>query len=251
MQTIRITTSQNIDIDYELAGLGERIVAHFIDMAIFFLILILTMIAGVSFRLNDITGMAGTTGIVFLIVYAVLFVFYDLLCEIFMNGQSVGKKVMKIRVISADGAQPRIGQYLLRWLFRIVDFGFIFGAGAVALVVAAVSNKVQRVGDLVAGTILIKTNPRTKMANVAFMPAVDGYEPVFTSAAQLSEQDIELINEVINTYVKTGNSVVVYNMAQRIKEHLRVTTPPEMNDMRFLQTILKDYSYLISQTEAF
>jgi uncharacterized RDD family membrane protein YckC len=245
MQTIRITTSQNIDIDYELAGLGERIVAHLIDFGIFFLILILAAIAGASADLKD------TMGIALITIYGVLYVFYDLLCEIFMNGQSVGKKVMKIRVISADGAQPRIGQYLLRWLFRIVDFGFIFGAGAVALVVAAVSNKVQRVGDLVAGTILIKTNPRTKMANVAFMPAVDGYEPVFTSAAQLSEQDIELINEVINTYVKTGNSVVVYNMAQRIKEHLRVTTPPEMNDMRFLQTILKDYSYLISQTEAF
>jgi len=245
MQTIRITTSQNIDIDYELAGLGERIVAHLIDFGIFFLILILAAIAGASADLKD------TMGIALITIYGVLYVFYDLLCEIFMNGQSVGKKVMKIRVISADGAQPRIGQYLLRWLFRIVDFGFIFGAGAVALVVAAVSNKVQRVGDLVAGTILIKTNPRTKMSNVAFMPAVDGYEPVFTSAAQLSEQDIELINEVINTYVKTGNSVVVYNMAQRIKEHLRVTTPPEMNDMRFLQTILKDYSYLISQTEAF
>jgi hypothetical protein len=131
--------------------------------------------------------------------------------------------------------------------FRIVDFGI--SMGAVALVVAAISEKVQRVGDLVAGTILIRTSPRTKISHVAFMPAAEGYEPTFASAAQLSEQDIELISEVINTYIKTGNSVVVYNMATRIKQHLGISTPQEMNDLKFLQTLGKDYSFYITQAE--
>ena len=241
MQTIRITTSQNIDIDYELAGLGERLVGSLIDFGIFFVIYIFTIILGVSLNL------ANAMGLILVIVYAVLYVFYDLACEVFMNGQSVGKKVMKIKVVSLDGAQPRLSQYILRWLFRIIDFGISFGA--VALVVAAISEKVQRVGDLVAGTILIKTQPRTLLTQLAFMPAYDGYEPVFPNAGQLSEKDIELINEVINTYSKTNNNVVVYNMAYQIKQHLNISTPPEMNDMRFLQTILKDYSHQVAQSE--
>jgi uncharacterized RDD family membrane protein YckC len=244
MQTIRITTSQNIDIDYELGGLGERIVASLIDFGMFFLIYILVAILGISMAAIN----SNPSFFILFIVYAVLYVFYDLLCEIFMNGQSVGKKVMKIRVISLDGAQPKISQYLLRWLFRIIEMGASFGS--IALVVAAISPKVQRIGDLVAGTILIRTQPRTNIQHIAFRPAIEGYQPVFTSASQLSEQDIELINEVVNSYIKTGNSVLVYNMAQRIKEHLGILPPPQMNDMQFLQTILKDYTQLIAQTEA-
>jgi uncharacterized RDD family membrane protein YckC len=241
MQTVRITTSQNIDIDYELAGLGERIVASIIDLGIFFLLYILFIITGIS--LNFDNWFIGAL----VIVYAVMYVFYDLTCEYFMNGQSVGKKVMKIKVVSVDGAQPRFSQYLLRWLFRIVDFGL--SMGAIALVVAAISEKVQRIGDLVAGTILIRTNPRTQISHVAFMPVADDYEPVFAAAAQLSEQDVELISEVVNNYVKTGNSVVVYNMATRIKQHLGISTPPEMNDLKFLQTLRKDYSFYVTQAE--
>jgi uncharacterized RDD family membrane protein YckC len=221
MQTIRITTSQNIDIDYELAGLGERIVASLIDFGIFILIAILCAIAGVSLQAMDVFG------VVFIIIYAALYVFYDLACEVFMNGQSVGKKV--------------------RWLFRIIDFGI--SGGAVALVVAAISDKVQRIGDLVAGTILIKTVQRTKIEHIAFRPVLDGYEPVFANAAELTEQDIDLINEVINSYIKTGNNVLVYNMAIRTKERLGVTPPESMNDMRFLQTVLKDYAFKTTQTE--
>ena len=181
-------------------------------------------------------------------VYGALFVFYDLIFEIFMNGQSIGKRIMKIKVISLDGGQPRIGQYLLRWLFRIVDF-LIIEPGLIALIAAAVNEKPQRIGDMVAGTILIRTVPRTKMDNIVFMPMYDGYQPVFKEAGQLSDKDVELIHEIINVYMKSGNSVVVYNMAKRVKEHLNVTAPNGMNDMLFLQTVIKDYNHISAQMD--
>jgi len=240
MQTIKITTSQNIDIDYEVAGLGERILARLIDLAIFFLIFFLGFFIG---SLANWFAGDNVTIIVTIIVYAVLFVFYDLVFEIFMNGQSIGKRIMKIKVISLDGGQPRVGQYFMRWLFRIVDF-LLTWPGLVALIVAAVSDKTQRVGDIVAGTILIRTAPRTGINNIVFMPAFDGYQPVFKEAGLLSDKDVELIHEIISAYVKTGNNVVVYNMALRVKEHLNVTTPSGMNDMLFLQTIIKDYNHI-------
>ncbi len=243
MQTIRITTSQNIDIDYEVAGLGERIVAYLIDMAMFIAIMIAAIIV-----MSATGGMENKiVWIVLAVVYATLFVFYDLICESTMNGQSVGKLVMKIKVISLDGARPRFSQYLLRWLFRIVDFSL--SSHLCGLICVAVSDKSQRLGDMVAGTSLIRTVPRTKMNNIAFKPAEDNYEPVFAAAANLNDQDIELINEVINSYIKTRNSVLVYNMAERIRELLGVTTPPEMNDMLFLQTIIKDYSHIVAQAD--
>jgi uncharacterized RDD family membrane protein YckC len=245
MQTIRITTPQNIDIDYEVAGLGERILARLIDLAIFFLIFMLGLfIANIADWLRN----SGIGTAIVLGVYGALFVFYDLIFEIFMNGQSIGKRIMKIKVISLDGGQPRIGQFLLRWLFRIVDF-LIIEPGLIALIAAAVNEKPQRIGDLVAGTILIRTVPRTKMDNIVFMPMYDGYQPVFKEAGQLSDKDVELIHEIINVYMKSGNSVVVYNMARRVKEHLNVTAPNGMNDMLFLQTVIKDYNHISAQMD--
>jgi uncharacterized RDD family membrane protein YckC len=248
MQTIKITTTQNIDIDYEVAGLGERIVAYLIDMGLFIVILIATFIViAVIGEMQGWGGGGGITNGLILIIYAVLFVFYDLVCEIAMNGQSVGKRIMKIKVISLDGTRPRFGQYLLRWLFRIVDFSLT--GNLCGLICIAVSDNAQRVGDMVAGTTLIRTSPRTKMNNITFKPEADDYQPVFSAAARLSEQDIELIGEVINNYIKSRNNVLVYNMAQRIKDLLGVTPPPEMNDMLFLQTIIKDYSHIIAQAD--
>lgn len=245
MQTIRVTTTQNIDIDYEVAGVGERIVAYIIDMGLFVAVIFAALIGiGISGSIKGTNDVL--IGFIF-IAYAALYVFYDLICETAMNGQSVGKRIMKIKVISLDGSRPRFGQYLMRWLFRIVDF--LLSGGVCAVICVAVSDKAQRIGDMVAGTTLIRTSPRTKMNNIAFKPEADNYQPVFAAAANLNEKDIELINEVINNYIKSRNSVLVYNMAQRIKELLGVTPPPEMNDMLFLQTIIKDYSHIIAQAD--
>ncbi|HVS94476.1 MAG TPA: RDD family protein [Mucilaginibacter sp.] len=245
MQTIRITTSQNIDIDYEIGGLGERIVARIIDYALFMLIMILGLIVAnmTHTSLNEWSPAA----VIMLIIYASLYVFYDLVCEIFMNGQSVGKKVMKIKVISLDGGRPSVSQYLLRWLFRIVDFTISFNF--CALICAAVSENNQRLGDIVAGTVLIKTSPRTQIGSIVFMPAPAGYEAVFKEAGQLNDRDIELIHDVINNYVKTGNNVLVYEMADKVKRHLGIAVPAGMNNMIFLQTIIRDYNFISAQMD--
>jgi uncharacterized RDD family membrane protein YckC len=247
MQTIRITTSQNIDIDYEVAGLGERIVARLIDLGIFIVLYFLGLILGI---VGGIYEHSETMIYIAMGVYLFALAFYDLACEIFGNGQSLGKKVMKIRVVSLNGAQPTVGQYLLRWLFRIIDFELpIPFVGLVALITAAVSEKTQRLGDIVAGTILVKTVPRTKIDNVIFTPMYEGYQPVFPLAGQLNDHDIELIHEVISNYMKSNNPDIVYRMAQRVKEHLNITPPNGMNDMLFLQTIIKDYNHISAQAD--
>lgn len=244
MQTITVHTSQNIDIDYEVASLGDRILAYLIDGGIFFLVYIL----GIIIYFSSQGSGAAVNGVLvasLLIIYFALFVFYDLICELFLNGQSIGKRLMKIKVISLDGSQPTIGQYLLRWLFRIVDFTFT--SGLCALISTAVSENKQRVGDMVAGTTLIKTVPRTKADHIAFTPVLENYEPTYPQVSQLNDRDIELIHEVIHTYMQTGNTTVVYNMAEKVREHLNVAPREDIDSLQFLQLIIKDYNYLTSQ----
>lgn len=241
METITVHTTQNIDIDYETGGLGERILAYLIDIGIF---VALAIIGGIfsNYELSS-RGVS-----VFFIIIGLILLFYDLACETFFNGQSVGKFVMKIRVISLDGNRPRFSQYLLRWLFRIVDFSvtsWLCGTLSIAL-----TDKGQRLGDLVAGTVIIRTVPRTKQNKIVFNNFDDTYVPVFQQAGDLTDGDVALIHEVIENYLKTGSTMVVYKMADKIREHLAVALPPNMNSMQFLQTVLKDYSHIAARADA-
>ncbi|GAA3983420.1 RDD family protein [Pedobacter ginsengiterrae] len=246
METIRVSTAQNVDIDYEVAGLGERIVARLIDLAgfaVLYIVVLILMIA--SFRNS------GTLGVVLIIIFLVIFVFYDLVCELTMDGQTFGKKIMKIKVISLDGGQPTFGQYLMRWIFRVIDFGFIFGWGLVALVCVAVSKNHQRIGDMLAKTTLIKTVPRTKIDQVAFGFALpDDYQPVFKEVLHLNDRDAELIFEVLSGFYQTGNTDLIYSMATKIKEHIAIVIPAGMNELQFLETVMKDYNHLTAQMDA-
>jgi len=245
MQTIKITTSQNIDIDYEVAGVGDRLLARLLDLALFITVLIIGAIIGS----NTLTKADNNlTIIVLLVIYVVLFVFYDLGCEVLMNGQSIGKRVMKIKVISLEGARPTFGQYLMRWLFRIVDF--VITWQLCGLICVVVSDKKQRLGDIVAGTTLIKTTPRAFVDGLAFNPQADDYQPVFPEVIQLNNGDIALIQEVLNTYLETGNTIVVYTAAEKIKTLLSITKPERMDSFAFLQTIVKDYSHIIAKADA-
>lgn len=243
METIQVNTSQHVAIDYPVAGLGERVAARLIDLAAF-------MIVGILLMLLMTLTPAAQSGIVVISiwsVYGACFVFYDLITEIFMNGQSLGKKLMKIKVISLNGGQASLGQYFIRWLFRLVDFSLTAQIGG--LICVAVTENKQRIGDIIAGTTLIKTVPRTNFNHIAFHPVEEEYTPVFAYADQLTDRDAELIHEVISTFYKTNNADLIYAMSERIATHLAITVPVGMNELEFLKTIIKDYRYITSRAD--
>ena len=79
--------------------------------------------------------------------------------ELFNHGQSLGKMAMKIRVVKKDGTSPSIGDFFMRWLLQIIDMGFSFIG---ALVILLTKNS-QRLGDLAAGTMVIRLNDYRKI----------------------------------------------------------------------------------------
>ncbi|MGY3052679.1 putative RDD family membrane protein YckC [Pedobacter sp. UYEF25] len=244
METIKISTAQNIDIEYEVAGLGERVLARLIDLGGFLALYILSIILfGVAAFSNSSIGFYAV-----IIGFSVIFIFYDLVCELTMNGQSVGKKIMKIKVISLTGSQPTLSQYLLRWLFRIIDFSIIFGFGVVAVLAVAFTEKHQRIGDMIAKTIVIKTKPRTAFKSIVFSALTpDDYHPIFLESIHLNDAQVALIHEVLTGFYKTGNAELIYNMAEKTKTHISATMPHGMNELQFLETVLRDYNHLTAK----
>jgi len=254
MQTIKIRTSQNIEIDYEVASLGDRILGRIVDMGVllgifyvFYIILIITFLGsgGLYKGLSSMGKGIQVTLIVIAVIYFIAYLFYDLVCEVFFNGQSIGKYAIKMKVVSLNGSRPTLGQFVIRWVFRLLDFGITFSI--CAIIAVAVSKKKQRIGDLMAGTTVIKTIPVATLNELYFSAPEDDYEPIFNQVNNLSDNDISLIIEVINNFKETGNNVVVFDMAQKVKQHLSIENPKGMNDFILLQTVVKDYTYLTSR----
>jgi len=244
MDTIKVSTSQNVAIDYPVAGLGERIAARLIDLLFFFILYILFILLSLIF-----TAIKGEVIIIgLLIAYTAGYVFYNLVFEIFFNGQSIGKKFLKIKVISLDGGQPTIGQYFIRWLFRLVDFGLTIQTGG--LISIAVTENKQRIGDVVAGTTVIKMVPRTTIDHIAFRPEniEEDYTPLFPMVQHLTDRDVELIHEVIRTFYTNGNRDLILTMSAKTAGILGITKPVEMNELEFLNAMIKDYNYVTSFT---
>jgi uncharacterized RDD family membrane protein YckC len=128
MSKISILTPQNIELEYDLASVGDRIVATIVDRLILIAYAIILMVIATQANFN------GDVMQLFIFVVSLPAIFYSLLCEVFMNGQTIGKRVMKIKVISINGNQPSFSQFLMRWLFRIIDLWMTGSILAVVMV---------------------------------------------------------------------------------------------------------------------
>ena len=239
MQTIRIQTSQMIELEYELAGAGDRLVAYILDVLLYSAYGVL-----VAFLNEPFSWIKGWWS---LLITLLPILFYQLACEIFMNGQSFGKRVRQIRVISLDGTQPTPGQYLLRWLFRILDD--MISSGVVAVVTISVSQKAQRVGDMVAGTTVVRTRPRMGLQDTLFMDTEHLHEPAFPRVVELSDQDVTLLKEVINRCEldPLNTEHILMKAYEKTRTLLKVKEPHA--PLEFLRRVVMDYNYLTSREE--
>lgn len=239
MSEIQIQTMQNIAIDYRSASIGERILARLMDGFIQIVIL-LAILLGVS--LGPMKSWGG--GGLFLILVPYLgILFYDFLFESFLNGQTPGKKIMRIKVVRLDGQSATIGNYLLRWLIGLIEI-VAFG-GSLALLVLIFSRKGQRIGDLAAGTTVIKEQTSVRLEDTVLKQLEAEYETVFPEAARLSDEDARLIQETLQNMRNKNatNGIWLVTRARKGYEQ-KLGIRAEMDSQRFLETLLKDYNHI-------
>jgi uncharacterized RDD family membrane protein YckC len=243
MATIRVHTAQNVTLEYEVASLGDRILATIIDN-----IILVAWVAACFLVFSTLMGWSSndaTTGlgaVILGLLVGVPYVFYNLICEVYFNGQSLGKKARNIRVMRLDGTAPRLGDYLLRWLLRIIDFGVF--SGMVAVVTIALNGKGQRLGDLAAGTTVVKIRPVAPHAvpTAADLVAVAGYQPVFPQAAMLADHDVTLIRQLLQRAAMQNDYLLLNEIANKVKAITGIHTT--LQDEPFLKTILRDHAHL-------
>jgi len=266
MSTIRIATNFNIDLEFSAAPFHRRLFAWLLDIIvilfyIFFVFrFIESLIRSGVFSNDSDEGVWATVMFLFLPVIT-----YHLICELFMNGQSVGKRLMGLRVVTENGGRPAISQCIIRWIIRTSDYMIILIllyaptmatgnlnffwqiAAAFALLITDIilvntSKKHQRLGDILAHTLLIRTGDRADIHDTIFTQVRDNYTPSFPQIMQLSDRDLNALKSILETARRHQDHTLAERAAEKIKAHLHIET--DMSPYDFLDTLLKDYNYL-------
>ena len=250
MLLVKLDTGFNIEVEFALSPFHRRFFAWVIDLTIQLVYLYLG-----SKLMNALTDFSWDSNFWPVVLFLLPFIFYHLISEVMMNGQSVGKMAMSIKVMTLQGGQPSVSQYLIRWLFRIIDFPVLLFLGALSgyitwwvilflfagLICTIVTPKSQRVGDLVAGTILIDLKNRTSWQDTVFTEVEATYQPRYPQVMQLSDRDINTLMNIIETVKKRNDFDLSLKIADRIKSKLKMQS--DQDSLDFLQTLLKDYNY--------
>ena len=149
-----ILSSQGIRIHQEPASFAARLAAFSIDfilMGIAWSVLFATYGAGLLSGMNNVMAII----LVILIPYL-----YPLISETVASGQTLGKKLLNIRVVDLEGGGPKISAFILRWLILPLD---VFGSAGIGPLCVFFTKRQQRLGDLVAGTWVVRTQEYEKV----------------------------------------------------------------------------------------
>jgi hypothetical protein len=163
-------------------------------------------------------------------------------------------------VVSLNGQDAMVSQYLLRWLMRFIDFGLMWGfifllqssvmlgllliMGSIAALINYVSSKYnQRLGDKIAGTAIVLKKLPYKLSDTIFQELdVTNYRVNFPMVMRLSDKDLNIIDNIVKQHNKSNLQHYIENVSLKIKTALQIET--DMPDDIFLETLLRDYNYL-------
>lgn len=241
MSELTINTTQNVTINFTAASIGHRILAFGVDvliiMAYLTSIFLFLSKSGLEYKIQSMDGWSqlAIRSIIFLPV-----MFYSLIFETFFEGQSLGKKLVRIKVVKIEGYQASFGDYLIRWLFRLVDI--IITSGILGFITIILSKKFQRLGDMAAGTSVITLRNNVNISSTILEEIQQDYVPIYPLVIELSDNDIRIIKDKFIKAKAKRDEELVLKLVSKIEEVTGIKNQ-SANNWSFISTVLKDYNY--------
>jgi uncharacterized RDD family membrane protein YckC len=194
-----VATPERVSFDYQVAGLGTRAIAQVLDILIIGVIL-----AAVYFVALAIAVVGSATATLVAVIGSFVVIFgYFWVSESLWSGQTVGKKVFRLRAVGDRGEPLTFAQAGIRNIVRIVDFlPYAYGVG---LIVLFVNGKGKRLGDLAAGTIVVKDSDHVWLWQLpgARLPAATGPPPAAYAAATAAEITLRRLDPELRRFVSS------------------------------------------------
>lgn len=240
MDQIGIETSRHVRVSYKPAQLISRVFAWLIDALLYVIYIMTFMWVWGGVVPSDIVGNLNVGWIQTLALFLPYFIYFPLL-ETAWNGRTVGKKLMGLRVTRIDGTRASLGSYLIRWLFRF--FEITVTGGVVAILTILINGRGQRLGDMVANTCVISEGDNRQAQDQIFSHTKLDREVMFDGAAELSDKDINVIRNLLNSGRAYSPEALNKLMARtrNVVEKKTGAVNSDLTDEVYLKTIIKDY----------
>ncbi|MDG4945587.1 RDD family protein [Weeksellaceae bacterium KMM 9713] len=244
MNVIAINTSQNVNLDFSVASLGDRILAFVIDWIVkisylLFLFFIFNYVLPLD---NIIRGWDSWSVMAFFGIILLPIELYTLVFESLMEGQTPGKKMAKIKVVKKDGYQAKFSDYLIRWFFRLVDV--FLSSGFVGLMSMIFSPHNQRLGGIASGTAVISLKSKVGIDHTIIEDIDLSYQPRFQQVLALSDRDMQIIKTNYQNSLLRKDYQVISKLAQKIREISNIPDQrPDIQDIEFINIVIKDFNF--------
>ncbi len=222
-QTVDVETPELVVLSYTIAGIGSRASAAILDYLICIVAFIALVVSVFQFSSKSILGRSGDTSAAWAVAaigvfqFAILWLYY-VLFEALQDGQTPGKRIMNLRVVRDGGLAVNFEASAIRNLVRIVDMQplFLYAVGMVSVVV---NSRGKRLGDLAAGTLVVKEDVISQPM-VAAAPRRRASSEALTIAAQLSEDQYALLDRFVQRRMElepARRNELAANLAERLK----------------------------------
>ena len=238
---LRIDTPEGVELELTLAGLGSRVGAAAIDGVILAIATIVVLIAVVMIGSASVSADMFSLVIGFgaLLVFVIIFGYY-LLFETLNSGRTPGKSALGIRVIRADGTPLGFGAVAIRTLLRMVDSLPAFYATGIVSILATPHN--QRVGDLAAGTVVIRDRASGSLATSGLIGTEDLARLPRWDTSALNDEDVALLRrfaERRTALTEQSRSDLADVIADRLRAKVVGADAPDDNEA-FLYRLLSE-----------
>lgn len=227
-----VPTPERVSFDYQVAGLGTRAIAQILD-----LLIVAAILVAVLFVALAVSSANGQTASLVLLFGSFVVIFgYFWVSESLWSGQTLGKKAFRLRAVGDRGEPLTFGQAGIRNIVRIVDF-LPYGYG-VGLVVLFANGKGKRLGDLAAGTIVVKDSDHIRLWQLpgGKSPASSSGVPVPPPAAYAAASAAEVtlrrldpeLRRFVSSYARRRPEIsmdVRVQLASQVQSSLRTALP--------------------------
>lgn len=244
MNSIAINTSQNVNLDFAVASLGDRMAAFLIDTVIkACYIILLWLIFEYVIPMDSLFDSWDQWSVMAFFAVVLLPVeLYTLVFESLMEGQTPGKKMMKIKVVKIDGYQASFSDYLIRWFFRLVDI--LISSAVIGILTMIFTPYNQRLGGIASGTAVISLKNKVGIDHTILQEISEDYQPRFQQVLALSDHDMRIIKDNYQRAVQLREYTVITRLAEKIREITGIPNQnSNMNDLEFIQVVIQDFNY--------
>ncbi|HUW01242.1 MAG TPA: RDD family protein [Acidimicrobiales bacterium] len=239
-----IVTPEGVLLEFDEAGIGSRTLAMTLDLtvqfiALFTLLFMLGLAAGSSSIPESVA--------IIIVVTAVLAVLigYPVVMETVTRGRTLGKMALGLRVVTVEGAPVQFRHGFIRGTLGLVDFWVPLPVGVVAMWMVLVTRRSQRLGDLVAGTIVVRERQATTDMSSFSFPPPQGCEGYVASldVATLGDERYALIRSFLLRvwdFSPDARYATSVKLATGVAAHLH-HTPPQIHPELFLASVAAAY----------